>query len=368
MTVAAVVVAGGRGTRFGGLKQFANLDGRSVAARSVSAARSVASRVVLVVPADYDGTGEGADVVVHGGPTRASSVRAGLAQCADASIIVIHDAARPMASAALFSAVVQAVRDGADAAVPGLAVTDTVKRVDRSRVDVVALATIARDELVTVQTPQAFQRDSLLRAHANAGEATDDAALVETAGGRIVVVPGETENVKITEVADLERMRDPWSALRIGQGVDVHRFSDDASRPLWLGLVEVPGSPGLAGHSDADAATHAVADALLGAAGLGDIGRHFPDTDPSTEGISSATLLSAVVALARDAGYRAVSIDVTIVAQQPRLAPFLATMSQRLSDVVGAPVSVKATTTEGLGAIGRTEGIAASAVAIVRAQ
>lgn len=368
MTVAAVVVAGGRGTRFGGLKQFANLNGRTVAARSVSVARSVASLVVLVVPDDYDGDGEGADVVVSGGSTRASSVRAGLVHCGDASIVVIHDAARPLASPALFGTVVRAVQDGADAAVPGITVTDTLKRVGQSGADVIALTTIERDELVTVQTPQAFQRDALVRAHATAGEATDDAGLVEATGGRVVVVPGEPENVKITEVADLERMRDPWSAMRIGNGVDVHRFSDDASRPLWLGLTEVPGSPGLAGHSDADVATHAVADALLGAAGLGDIGRHFPDNDPSTEGISSMTLLVAVVGLTRDAGFRAVSIDVTIIAQQPKLAPFLATMSQRLSDAVGAPVSVKATTTEGLGAIGRAEGIAATAVAILGAR
>ena len=367
MTVAAVVVAGGRGTRFRGLKQFADLNGRSVAACSVAAARSVAPHVVLVVPEDYAGAGEGADVVVHGGPTRASSVRAGLAHCADASIVVIHDAARPLASPALFAAVVRAVQDGADAAVPGLAVTDTVKRVDRVGAAVVAVATLERDELVTVQTPQAFRRDALVRAHAATGEATDDAALVEAVGGRVIVLPGEPENVKITEPADLARMRGPWSSLRIGHGVDVHRFSDDAARPLWLGLTEVPDAPGLAGHSDADVATHAVADALLGAAGLGDIGRHFPDTDPSTAGISSKTLLSAVVELTRDAGYRAVSVDVTIVAQRPKLAPFMTTMTERLSDVVGAPVSVKATTTEGLGAIGRTEGIAATAVAILGA-
>ena len=367
MTVAAVVVAGGRGTRFGGLKQFADLNGRSVAARSVAAARSIASHVVLVVPEDYVGAGEGADVVVHGGPTRASSVRAGLAHCVDASIIVIHDAARPLASPALFAAVVRAVNEGADAAVPGLAVTDTVKRVEQEGDDVVAVATVERAELVTVQTPQAFRRDALVRAHAAAGEATDDAALVESVGGRIVVIAGEPENVKITAPADLERMRGPWASLRIGQGVDVHRFSDDATRSLWLGLVEVPDSPGLAGHSDADVAAHAVADALLGAAGLGDIGRHFPDTDASTAGISSKVLLSDIVELTRNAGYRAVSVDVTIVAQRPKLAPFMATMAERLSVVVGAPVSVKATTTEGLGAIGRSEGIAATAVAILGA-
>jgi len=367
MSVAAVVVAGGRGTRFGGLKQFADLRGRSVAAHSVAAARSVASRVVLVVPDDYQGDGEGADVVVVGGPTRATSVRAGLAHCADATIIVIHDAARPLASPELFAATVQAVRDGADAAIPGLTVTDTVKRVSRDGREVVSVATVARDELVTVQTPQVFRRDTIVRAHAAAGDATDDAALVESIGGRVVVVPGEVGNVKITEPKDLERVRGTSSNLRIGQGVDVHRFSADPERPLWLGLVEVPDSPGLDGHSDADAAAHAVADALLGGAALGDIGRHFPDTDPTTEGISSGILLATVVELVRGAGFRAASVDVTILAQRPKLAAYLSTMSERMSVVIGSPVSVKATTTEGLGAIGRTEGIAVTAVALLEA-
>ncbi len=365
MAVTAVVVAGGRGVRFGGLKQFALVGGSTVASHSVRAARHVAARVVLVVPAGYGGDGEGADVVVTGGDTRADSVRAGLAHCDGATIVVVHDAARPFASPGLFDAVVQAVESGADAAIPGLPVIDTVKRVAPSSDGPVVVATVARDELVTVQTPQAFRRDILDRAHASGADATDDAALVEAVGGRVVVVPGESANVKITDPADLERGHDRWPSIRIGQGVDVHRFSDDPSRALRLGLVEIDGSPGLAGHSDADVAAHAVADALLGAAGLGDLGRHFPDDDPTTEGISSETLLDRVVGLVAEAGFRPVSRDVTILAQRPVLAPSMPAMAARLSAVVGAPVSVKATTTEGLGAIGRTEGIAATAVALV---
>ena len=205
MTVAAVVVAGGRGLRFGGLKQFAPLHHDSVSAQSVRHARSVAEFVVLVVPEGYDGDGEGADLVVTGGATRGASVRAGLAQCGDAAIIVVHDAARPLATPALFRSVVAAVRSGADAAVPGLPVTDTVKRVATDADSVVVRATVARDDLVTVQTPQAFRADVLVRAHEGAPDATDDATLVEVLGGRVVVVAGEGANIKITQPGDLER-------------------------------------------------------------------------------------------------------------------------------------------------------------------
>jgi 2-C-methyl-D-erythritol 4-phosphate cytidylyltransferase len=203
MSVAAVVVAAGQGQRYGGPKQFAVLNHDTVTTHSVRAARSVAQRVILVVPPNYQGNGDGADVVVIGGATRAASVRAGLEECGDADVIVVHDAARPLATAGLFSSVVDAVLAGADGAVPGLPISDTVKRI-RTEGDVTLIAsTEARDELVTVQTPQAFARDALIRAHANGDDATDDAALVEASGGRVVIVPGELENVKITVPGDL---------------------------------------------------------------------------------------------------------------------------------------------------------------------
>ena len=366
MTVAAIVVAGGRGVRFGGLKQFAPLGSRTVAAHSVAAARAVADTVILVAPPHYDGTGEGADLVVEGGDSRAESVRAGLAHCGDAEIVVVHDAARPWASARLFHAVVEAVRTGADGAIPGLPITDTVKRVSVAGGESVVVGTEDRDVLVVVQTPQAFRREVLERGHAHRDDATDDASLVEAVGGRVVVVAGEARNVKITVADDLNE-QSASRGLRIGHGFDVHRFGDDSSRELWLGLVLIPGATGLLGHSDADVIAHAVADALLGAASLGDLGRHFPDADPATLGIASAQLLEAVRSQVDAAGYRPVSVDVTVVAEYPRLAPHMDAMVAALSAAVGAPVSVKATTPERLGAIGRGEGISATAVALVEA-
>lgn len=201
MTVWAIVVAAGSGSRFGGPKQFAELEGRRVVDWALVASRSVADGVVLVVPAAHlDDEAPAADVVVAGGATRSQSVRAGLAAVpAGADVVVVHDAARPFAAPALFEAVVACVRAGADAAIPGVAIADTVKRVLDGRV----LGTLDRDELVAVQTPQAFAADVLRRAHAAGADATDDAALVEAAGGRVMVVPGDPANTKITRRTDL---------------------------------------------------------------------------------------------------------------------------------------------------------------------
>jgi 2-C-methyl-D-erythritol 4-phosphate cytidylyltransferase len=206
MSVAAVVVAAGRGTRFGAEKQFLFIDGGTVAARSVSRAREVAELVILVVPEGYSGDGEGADLVVTGGDSRAASVRKGLAHCAEADVVIVHDAARPNASPDLFRAIVRAIEDGADAVVPGLSVADTIKRVSLDGGRTVVSETLDREELVAVQTPQGFRREVLERAHAASEIATDDAGLVEAIGGVVVVIPGEATNLKITHPSDLDQL------------------------------------------------------------------------------------------------------------------------------------------------------------------
>ncbi|HUR49367.1 MAG TPA: 2-C-methyl-D-erythritol 2,4-cyclodiphosphate synthase, partial [Acidimicrobiales bacterium] len=247
--------------------------------------------------------------------------------------------------------------------VPGLPVADTLKQVEGGAVS----RTVDRNGLFAVQTPQAFDAQWLRRAHAAAGEATDDAALVEQAGGRVVVVAGEAGNIKVTHPEDVDRLRPRGGAssgLRIGHGFDVHPWGTD-DRPLVLGGVTIAGERGLAGHSDADVVCHALADAVLGAAGLGDLGTHFPDSDPKWAGARSTHLLAQVVRFAAAAGWVPMSADVTVVAERPRLSPHTAAMRAALGDALGAPVSIKASTTEGLGAIGRGEGIAVWAVTLL---
>lgn len=369
-TVWTVVVAGGSGRRFGGAKQFERLGAGTQAPRvidvAVATARSATDGVVVVVPADR-AVAEGG---VAGGATRSESVRAGLAAVPDdATIVCVHDAARPYASTELFDAVIGAVAGGADGAVPGVPVSDTIKMVDRN--DVVEVVDVVetprRESLVAVQTPQAFRASVLRDAHASGGDATDDAGLVEQAGGRVVVVPGEPGNIKITRPEDLARSDRATAALeiRVGQGFDVHRFSDDPHRPLVLGGCRFDGEPGLVGHSDADAVAHAVADALLGAAGLGDIGEHFPDTDPQWAGADSIELLRRVAALVSGHGWEVGNVDCSVICERPKIAPRRDEMQTKLSDAAGGPVTVSGRRAEGLGAIGRREGVACTAVAVL---
>ena len=362
-----IVVAGGTGQRFGGPKQYEPLGDRRVLDWCVAAATAASDGVVVVVPAPDAGR----EHAIAGGATRSDSVRAGLAQIpADATIVCVHDGARPFASADLFAAVIAAVVGGADAAVPGVPVSDTIKQVD---FDGTVLGTPVRATLRAVQTPQAFRADALRRAHASAGDATDDAALVEANGGRVVVVAGEEHNRKITDLNYLRwaRQQVPSTTVttsnttRVGQGFDIHRFSDDATRQLVLGGVVFEGARGLHGHSDADAVAHAVIDALLGAAGLGDIGEHFPDTDPQWKRADSIAMLRHAAGLVRAAGFAIGNVDCSVVCEAPKLAPNRDAMQQRLSDAAGAPVTVKGRRAEGLGALGRGEGIAVWATAIV---
>ncbi len=376
MSAGLIVTAGGRGTRFGGLKQFESLAGRSVLARAVQAGAGCAAQVVVVVPAGEEARTrqELADLrlavplaIVAGGATRALSVRAGLASLQPGlSLVAIHDGVRPLATAALFERVLAAAAE-TGAAIPGMPCAETVKRVDNGRV----AETVDRSSLRLIQTPQAFRTQLLRDAYQKLGERaaqfTDEAGLVEAAGFPVAVVAGEADNVKITEPRDLEAVARKLETARprIGFGYDVHPFA--AGRKLILGGVEFPGD-GLQGHSDADVVTHAVTDAVLGAAGLGDLGHHFPDTDPAFKGADSLGLLRFAVAKARELGLRVENVDLTIAARRPKIAPAAMQMRAKLAEALGVPVervNVKATTGEGLGFVGREEGIAVQAVALL---
>jgi 2-C-methyl-D-erythritol 4-phosphate cytidylyltransferase/2-C-methyl-D-erythritol 2,4-cyclodiphosphate synthase len=368
----AVVVAAGSGERIADgdptPKQYRRLGDRRVLDWSVGAARGACDGVVLVVLADRVTDVEpGVDVVVAGGVTRSGSVRAGLAAVPGAAeVIVVHDAARPVPLPEVWERVLGAVGDGADGAVPVVPVTDTLRA--RSG------GTLDRTGVVAVQTPQAFRAGALRAAHAGEPEGTDDASLVEAAGGRVVVVDGDPANLKLTTAVDLAVaaavLGDPAHPsvpvpVRVGHGVDVHPWSDDPDRPLVLGGVTFEGHAGLAGHSDADAVAHACTDALLGAAGLGDIGALFPDTDPRWAGADSVALLAEAAGRVRAEGWEPGNVDCTVVLDAPKIGPRRDELVAALTAAVGAPVSVKAKRTEGIGALGRGEGVVALAVAVL---
>ncbi len=372
--VGGILAAGGAGLRAGVAKQWATVGGETVLRRAarVLSESGVIDEIVVVVPAGEESHGaanlQGLGVPVRaaaGGATRADSVRAGLEALGEVAVVVIHDAARPFATASLARAVAEAAaaRGAALAAVPA---TDTVKRGEGTRV----AETLDRRVLWLAQTPQAFRAPLLRRAFAQAGasaaEATDECQLVERLGEEVALVPGDPGNFKITGPDDLARARallEPSVAM--GVGYDVHAFAP--GRRLVLGGVEFEGD-GLLGHSDADICAHAICDAVLGAAGLGDIGRHFPDTDPRWKGVSSLHLLREVAGKARALGWGVGNCDVTLAARRPKIAPRADEMRARLAEALGVSptqVNVKGTTGEGLGFVGRGEGIAAHAVALL---
>jgi len=382
--VAAVVVAAGRGSRLPGAvpKQFLELRGATVLERSVAVlagSDGIDGVVVVLAPEEIGGARAravadlpGVRAVVAGGSSRMRSVLAGV-EAADADLVLVHDAARPFVSRALVAAVLEATR-AFGAAVPVLPVGDTVKRDDgRGFVE----RTLDRRPLRLAQTPQGARRDLLLRALAGAAaegiEATDDAEALERAGVPVALVAGDPANVKITTPEDLaaaeRRVRPPGGGgMRIGHGYDVHRFGGD--RVLRLGGVEFPEERGLDGHSDADVVLHAAMDALLGAAGLPDIGHHFPPHDPALAGADSSALAREVARLVRSGGWEIGNLDVTLLAEAPRVGPRREAMREAIAaafQVDPSRVGVKATTLEGLGSLGRSEGIACHAVALVTA-
>ena len=380
MSVWAVVVAGGRGARagLGRNKVFFAWKGRSVLSRCLDALeRSGAlDGAVLVLGTEdfeqYDAlcAREGASPlvkrVVAGGDCRRRSVRSGLAALPEeVEIVAVHDAARPFVSPEAVRETVQSARKWGSGVI-STPVTDTIKRVGPDG----AVETLDRSQLRAVQTPQTFDCAKLKAAHERAEaegfDATDDAALFEHYYGsvRLVTAPGAEANIKLTNPADFEKLSRP--AMRIGSGYDAHRLAED--RKLILCGVNVPHTRGLDGHSDADVAVHALMDALLGALGEGDIGRHFPDSDPAYKGISSMLLLERVMKIVREHGYGVANVDVTIVAQKPKLAAYIPAMRENLARALGTDaVNVKATTTERMGFEGEELGISAQAVALLTA-
>ena len=378
VATAALIVAAGRGYRLGGAlpKQYLPLAGRPVLRHSletfirhpaIDAVRVVIHRDDLEL---YEQAARGLDLLppVEGGATRQDSVRLGLESLGEVkpARVLIHDAARPFADAGLIQRMVDALA-ATPGAIPALPVADTIKR----GVEGLIVETVDRHALWRAQTPQAFRYTEILAAHrAAAGrDLTDDAAVAEAAGLAVGLVQGAEENFKVTTEADLsraERLLAPAADIRCGNGYDVHRFGP--GKQVMLCGIAVPHDQGLEGHSDADVGLHALTDAILGAIGAGDIGQHFPPSDPRWRGADSSRFLAHAASLLGERGGRLLSLDVTLICERPKVGPYRAAMVARIAEILGlepSRVSVKATTTEGLGFTGRREGIAAQATATV---
>lgn len=373
---AVILVAAGRGRRIGGpvAKQWRALNHRPVLLHAIEAFRAAGlTRIVLVVHPDDAARAEGFGLpVVFGGETRSQSVRAALEMLASdpPARVLIHDAARPLVDTPVIAQVIEALRDH-PAAAPALPVTDALWRGENGHVS----GTQARDGLFRAQTPQGFRFDAILAAHrAFVGDAADDVAIARAAGLTVWITSGNEDNLKLTYPIDFERAERILSErqttkgqtmdIRTGNGFDVHAFTEGDH--VWLCGLRIDHDRALLGHSDADVGMHALTDALYGALAEGDIGRHFPPSDPQWKGAESHVFLSHAAALVRSRGFAISNVDVTLICERPKIGPHAAAMQARLSELIGiAPdrVSVKATTSERLGFTGREEGIAALATA-----
>ncbi|HUB49934.1 MAG TPA: bifunctional 2-C-methyl-D-erythritol 4-phosphate cytidylyltransferase/2-C-methyl-D-erythritol 2,4-cyclodiphosphate synthase [Acetobacteraceae bacterium] len=372
MRIAAILVAAGSGSRFGGEtpKQFLVVAGKPVIRHAAEALAAYASLLLPVGDAEpINAALSGLEHLqaVPGGAMRQDSVLAGLEALVgyEPDVVLVHDAARPCIPAGTIPALLSALREHSGA-IPGQPVADTLKRVKAG----VIAATVPRDGLFRAQTPQAFRFAVLLAAHrAGVAGATDDAALLEAAGGTVAIVPGSEDNIKLTYPEDLLRLERAMTAHlipRIGTGFDVHVLA--AGRPLMLCGVAVPHDKGLAGHSDADVGIHALCDAIYGALAEGDIGRHFPPSEAAWKDADSARFLAHAAARIAARGGVLANADVTLICERPKIAPHAEAMRSRLAELLGVDagrISVKATTTEKLGFTGRGEGIAAQAAATV---
>jgi len=392
-TAAAVIAAGGTGTRMQSNvpKQFLEISGRPILFHTIERIASLEEVTQIIIALPPENIPQAMDLIrripthadircVAGGASRQESVHNGVSSVtSNPDIIMVHDAARALCGRDLVLRVLEAAWQRG-AAVPGIPATDTIQRVSRQgRV----LATPPREELYAIQTPQAFHseilRSALDKARAAGFLGTDESSVARWAGHPVYVVEGSSDNIKITRPLDLaiaeilisKRDAEAQKAmsqtkLRIGQGIDYHRLVE--GRKLILGGVEIPFEKGLEGHSDADALSHAICDALLGAVALGDIGQHFPDTDAANRGRSSLEFLRLVREKIEASGWSIRNVDATLLVQRPRIMPHAPQMKKNIAESLGLPpedVSIKATTTEGLNAEGRGEGISAQAIALL---
>ena len=367
-TIAVIIVAAGSGARLGaGMpKAFVDIAGRSLLAHAVPAVPSEAQLIIVAPASHLESAREVAPsaVVVAGAATRQGSVAAGLTALEPGiETVLVHDAARAFTPGDVFGRVIEAVASSGGGIIPVLPVTDTIKRVADDSV----IETVDRSALVAVQTPQGFPRAALDAAYTAATEDyTDDAALFAAAGGSVGTVPGDPVSFKVTTPADLRRAEHELGAsmqVRTGVGVDVHAY--DPAEPMWLGGLYWPDEVGLSGHSDGDAMSHAMCDALLSAAGLGDIGGRFGTSDPRFKDAHGEVFLRATVELVEGAGFTIGNVSVQLIANGPRLGDRRMELEQHLTGIIGAPVSVAATTSDGLGFTGKGEGVAVVATALV---
>ena len=370
MTTAAIIVAAGRGNRAGGdtPKQWQMLSNQTVASRTVAAfvAHPRIDALFIVMHADDIAAGYANDIAatqVAGADTRTGSVLAGLHAAQEYDTVLIHDAARPLVSAQIIDDVLDALQTY-QAAAPAVPVTDALWIGENCKVT----GTQSRDNLWRAQTPQGFDRAALLEAHAAYdGEAADDVTIARAAGIVVAITNGHEDNLKITGPDDFARAAQQLRGdmdIRLGNGFDVHRFKDGDH--VWLCGVKVPHDKALRGHSDADVGMHAVTDAIYGALGMGDIGQHFPPSDPQWKGAESHIFLTHACALAREHGFTISNIDCTLICEFPKIGPHAAAMKAAMAQIMDLSldrVSVKATTSEKLGFTGRGEGIASIATA-----
>jgi 2-C-methyl-D-erythritol 4-phosphate cytidylyltransferase / 2-C-methyl-D-erythritol 2,4-cyclodiphosphate synthase len=371
--IAAIIAAAGSGERFKAKipKALIHLGDKTLLEHAIARLAPVVHQIIVTAPAGYEDqikslVGDGI-VVVTGGATRSESVRLGLAAVDSAAdFILVHDAARSLASTGLAQSIIALLQSGEVAVIPGLAEVDTVNVIGS---DGYVLSTPDRAMLRTIQTPQGFQATILREAHQQSAEATDDASLVSKLGHKVKVIAGEEAALKITTPADLAiamTFLGTPSQFRTGVGVDAHAFSDDKNRQLWLAGINWPDEVGVDGHSDGDVAAHAICDALFAATATGDLGSNFGTSRPEYAGASGSTLLAESLKIISAAGYSISNVTVQIIGNRPRIGARRAEAIEALSRALGgASVSISATTTDGMGLTGEGKGIAAIATALI---